>query len=269
MISLTTDNRMLAYGSLGSYANISHFVTTRYGGCSEGAYGSFNCSPYCGDEAKCVAHNQELLLQAFSQRPRELILPFQTHGTSSRVIDEAFLAASAEQRKELLNGIDAVMTCQPGCCVCVSTADCVPILLYDTAHQAVAAVHAGWRGTVNFILGHTLERMRAVFGTHGREVVACIGPSISMESFEVGEEVYDAFRTHGFDLTRMACWNAETKKHHIDLWEANRQQLLDAGVASQQIETAGICTYIHHEQFFSARRLGIASGRMVSGIMIQ
>ena len=98
--------------------------------------------------------------------------------------------------------------------------------------------------------------------------MACIGPGISLESFEVGDEVYEAFRLNGFDMSRISCRNANTGKFHIDLWETNRQQLLDFGVPSSQIEVAGICTYIHHEEFFSARRLGIASGRILSGILI-
>ena len=87
---------------------------------------------------------------------------------------------------------------------------------------------------MNFIVGHTLERMRAVYGTVGEEVVACIGPGISLESFEVGDEVYEAFRLNGFDMSRISCRNANTGKFHIDLWETNRQQLLDFGVPSSR-----------------------------------
>lgn len=260
---------MLGYESLGSYSNISHFVTTRRGGYSEGDYGTFNCSPYSGDDAAHVLRNQELLLEALPQRPQQLIIPFQTHGTSVRVIDSAFLAAPLERQTELLHAIDAVVTREPGCCLCISTADCIPVLLFDTAHCVVAAVHAGWRGTVEHIVRHTLECMQAIYGTTGAQVVACIGPSISMESFEVGEEVYEAFRQKGFDMSALSCWKADTKKHHIDLCEANRSQLLDFGLPSRQIELAGICTYLNHEQFFSARRLGIKSGRILSGIMIR
>lgn len=269
MISLTEDNRMLGYESLNSYSNISHFVTARQGGCSEGAYGTFNCSPYSGDEVEKVRRNQELLFAGLVQQPRELIIPFQTHGTKSRVIDGTFFALSADEKSRLLNGIDAVITREPGYCLCVSTADCIPVLLYDRMHQVVAAVHAGWRGTVGYVVGHTLERMRTIFGTEGAKVVACIGPGISWESFEVGDEVYEVFRTNGFDMSRLSVWKKDTGKHHINLWEANRQQLLDFGVPGRQIETAGICTFINHEQFFSARRLGIKSGRILSGIMIK
>lgn len=268
MISLTEDKRMLGYESLDSYSNISHFVTTRQGGVSKGAYSTFNCSPFCGDETENVRRNQELLVQGLPHLPRELIIPFQTHGTKSLLVDEAFLSASPDMRSKLLQGIDVVITRQPGCCVCISTADCIPVMLYDKAHEAVAAIHAGWRGTVNYIVGHTLERMRTVFGTECTDLMACIGPGISLESFEVGEEVYEAFRQQGFDMPRISLRKEETGKHHIDLWEANRQQLLDFGVPGRQIETAGICTYIHHEQFFSARRLGIKSGRILSGIQI-
>lgn len=268
MISLTNDKRMLGYGLLSTYSDIFHFVTTRWGGCGTGTYATFNCSPFTGDDAACVRRNQELLFKAMPEKARELIIPHQTHGVKNRVVDKAFLSLSETERREQLEGIDALMTCEPHCCICISTADCVPVLLFDRQHRAVAAVHSGWRGTVNFIIGHTLERMRSVYGTAGEEVIACIGPSISPESFEVGDEVYETFRLNGFDMSRIAFRNAGTGKYHIDLWEANRLQLLDFGVPSSQIEVAGICTYLQHEAFFSARRLGIASGRILSGISI-
>lgn len=269
MISLTENRRMLGYGLLHSYSNISHFVTTRHGGRSEGTYASFNCSPYSGDEAGKVRLNQVILCKELGPSLQQLVIPCQTHGTNVLAVDDNFIHLSVEGRQERLRGVDALITRQPGHCLCISTADCVPILLYDKKHKAIAAVHAGWRGTVAFIVDHTLEKMRIAFGTEGQNVIACIGPSISLASFEVGEDVYEAFRLNGFDMSRISLWRKETGKHHIDLWEANRMQLLDFGVPGSQIEVAGICTYIHHDDFFSARRLGIKSGRILSGIMLK
>ncbi|MBQ8520512.1 MAG: peptidoglycan editing factor PgeF [Bacteroides sp.] len=258
MKGLTSDKRMLEYGLMKSYSNIFCFSTTRFGGCSEGAYASFNCTHYCGDRMEHVAANKELLASLLSQRPEAVIIPRQTHGTNVRVI-------TSPAEGEGLEDVDAVVTRLPGVCLCVSTADCIPILIYDRSRRIVAAVHAGWRGTVGRIVEKTLDVMHREFATEGKDVVACIGPGISLDAFEVGDEVYDAFREAGFDMERIA---RREEKWHIDLWEANRMQLLSQGVKEENIGVAGICTYREYETFFSARRLGIRSGRILSGIML-
>lgn len=258
MKAFTSDNSMLEYGLLKPYSNMFCFSTTRHGGCSEGSYESFNCTHYCGDNPEQVAANRRLLCSLLPEEPKALIIPRQTHGVEVREIS-SYDVAEAD-----LEGVDALMTNLPGCCLCVSTADCIPVLVYDVRHQAVAAVHAGWRGTVAGITGKILDAMKARYGTEGRDVLACIGPGISLESFEVGDEVYESFAAAGFDMQRIA---RKYTKWHIDLWEANRMQLLAKGVLPERIEVAGICTYKEHEHFFSARRLGIRSGRILSGII--
>ncbi|AVM51653.1 hypothetical protein JN06_01095 [Bacteroides zoogleoformans] len=268
MIPLTTDKRMLGYEVLASYPDISCFVTTRHGGCSQGNYASFNCTPYTGDNTACVRKNQEILCEGLPQRPEELIIPYQVYGIKSLVIDKSYRQATEKERYVMLQGIDALITRETGCCICISTADCIPILLYDPTHRVAAAIHAGWRGTVKRILHRNVETMRTLFHTDEKELIACIGPGISLSAFEVGDEVYEAFRENGFPMDYISVWKPETHKHHIDLWAANRLQLLDLGVSSTQVETAGICTFSQQEDFFSARRLGTKSGRILSGIMI-
>jgi len=255
---LTSDKRMLEYGILKSYSNIFGFSTTRHGGCGDGSYATFNCTHYCGDSPKNVKANLENLAVSLPKRPRVFVIPRQTHTTNVKVITDV-------PTQEELQDVDAVVTHLKDFCLCVSTADCVPILLYDKAKQVIAAIHAGWRGTVGRIVEKTLEVMKAQYGTEGQDVIACIGPSISLESFEVGDEVYAAFAEAGFDMN---CIARKYKKWHLDLWEANRMQLLAHGVLPENIEVAGICTYQNHEDFFSARRLGIQSGRILSGIMM-
>lgn len=269
MISLTKDKGLMGYESLKAYPEVAHFVTTRRGGTSKGTYGSFNCSPYTNDSCVNVNRNQYELFQRMEHQIKELLIPEQVHGCESLIIGESFFEDSQEMRRRVLQGMDALITNVPGYCVCVTTADCVPVLLYDRKRQVVAAVHAGWKGTVKHIVSNVMEHMKEKFGTQGEDVVACIGPSISLESFEVGNEVYEAFEESGFDMPLISAKKKETGKYHIDLWEANRMELLHAGVPAEQIELSGICTYIHHDEFFSARRLGIDSGRILSGIMIR
>lgn len=151
---------MLGYESLSSYSNISHFVTTRQGGYSEGNYASFNCTPYSGDEAEKVRRNQTLLMEGMSQTPEELVIPVQTHETNCLLIGDAYLSASSQQRQEMLHGVDALITREPGYCLCISTADCVPVLMYDKKHSAICCHSCpGWRGTVAYIVRDTLLRM--------------------------------------------------------------------------------------------------------------
>lgn len=265
MKRLTSDNKMLGYELLKAYPNISCFSTTRHGGCSKGNYASFNCNGYCGDEAEDVARNRELLCRSLAPVPVELVIPHQTHSTHVRVVDAAYINRNEEDRTGLLEEVDALVTDIPGYCLCISTADCVPILLYDKRNHVVAAIHAGWRGTVMRIVEKTFSVMAEQYGSQGKDIIACMGPGISVEAFEVGDEVYDTFRKAGFDMNLIA--RKETK-WHIDLWEANRGQLLSHGVKFENIEISGICTYHNNEDFFSARRQGINSGRILSGIMI-
>ena len=244
------------------------FSTGRRGGYSIGAYASFNANAYCGDDAYAVRMNRELFCRAMGLEPARLVMPHQVHGVEVRRVDEAFFRLPEEGRKSVLEGVDAVMTDLPCVCVSVSTADCIPILIYDVRHHAVAAVHAGWRGTVLRIAELTLQRMVDEFGCDPRQVWATIGPSISPSAFEVGEEVVDAFHDAGFDLSRLLLRDPDSGKGHIDLWEANRMSLTGAGLDGDHIELAGICTYERFSDYFSARRLGIQSGRFLSGIYI-
>lgn len=159
---------------------------------------------------------------------------------------------------------DAVITDSPGLCVCVKTADCIPILLYDARQRIVAAVHAGWRGTVADIVGKTVKEMNPLNAT---DIHAIIGPGISLECFEVGDEVYEIFQKERFPMQRIAKrFPADGgEAWHIDLWEANRWLMEQQGVTD--IFVQGICTRSSMD-FYSARRETINTGRNYNGIMI-
>lgn len=215
-----------------------------------------------------VRANQEVLCQLLSISTDRLIIPYQTHSCNLLIIDDAFMHLTVDARHAILQEKDAVMTNVAGLCLCVSTADCIPILLYDATHNAIAAVHAGWRGTEGRIVEQTLQAMHTTYGTVNTDIHAIIGPGISLEAFEVGSEVYEAFAKAGFNMEQIARWYPEKRKYHLDLPAANRMQLLACGVPLAQIHDSGICTYTQHSDFFSARRLGIKSGRILNGIML-
>ena len=188
-------------------------------------------------------------IEAMGLRLEDLALPRQVHSDNVCWMKEP---GRPEQT-------DAVITDQPGLCVCVKTADCIPILLYDTRKRVVAAVHAGWRGTVSRIVQKTIKRM---LPQNPDDLHAIIGPGISLEWFEVGDEVYEAFRTAGFPMERIA---KKALRWHIDLWEANRWLLEEQGVKDIFVE--GTCTRTSMD-FYSARRETINTGRNYNGIFI-
>ena len=250
------------------HTQVTAFSTTRNGGVSKGDYASMNCTPYTGDDIEAVQRNQQLLCTALHIEKEQLIIPYQTHSVNALVIDKEFLQQNAGKRDEQLQNIDALITQEKGVCLCVSTADCTPILLYDRKQQVIAAIHAGWRGSVNYIVRKTLEQMNRLYNTQGEDIFAAIGPCIGFDAFEVGDEVYDAFKQNDFPMEYISGWKPETHKWHIDLQMANSVQLIDFGVPTEQIDICDICTFTHYEKFFSARRLGIKSGRTLSGIFM-
>ncbi len=211
---------------------------------------------------------------------RALVAPqHQVHGIKTIVADEQFLSMNPIEQQLMSFGYDAVCTNIKGVCVCIKTADCIPVLVYDTISHAVAAIHAGWRGTVQRIVEHTMSLLTSTYGTRPEDCHAIIGPGISLDSFEIGDEVYDEFKKNGFDMGRIAkrypCTangqngSNDTTKWHIDLWEANKLQLQHIGVKTENIQVAGIDTFTNSDRFFSARKNGLQAGRIFNGIMLR
>ena len=268
-----------------NYYNLSDdvkaFSTTRHGGVSEGNYASLNINEYCGDSKANTDANRLLLANELGIDANHIIMPHQAHGVESRIIGEEFATLPDGVKKMLLEGVDAVMTNIPGMCIGVSTADCIPVLLYDEGHHAAAAIHAGWRGTQARIVHKVVQEMRMAYQTDPAKLKAVIGPGISLDNFEVGDEVYAAFEQAAFDMSAIAEErikrnpNAEDpakafeRKWHINLPLANIQMLTHNGVDEANILNTGICTFDNADNYFSARRLGIESGRIYTGIIIR
>lgn len=246
--------------------SVTAFTTTRHGGVGQNKYSELNINPYCGDDPAAVAENKSLLCKKLGIEETHLILPKQVHGSEILMVGEELLTVRAETRKMLLDGIDGLMTDVKGVCIGISTADCMPILLYDVAHEACCAVHAGWRGTLSRIVVRAIRSMEINYGTNPLSLKAVIGPGISLKNFEVGDEVYSAFGAAGFDMQAIA---SRYDKWHINLPKCNKLLIKSLGVPEKNIFTSKTCTFDKADDFFSARRMGVESGRMFTGIMMK
>lgn len=260
-------NTILTFDILNSFKEIAHFCTTRDGGVSMGSFSSFNVSPFSGDSTENFNRNLQILSQKTEIPTDSFIFPLQTHADKTLIIDSEFLMLGSEEKANALKGIDALITAEQNICIGVTTADCVPLLLFDHKQKVIAAVHAGWRGTCARLVQKTLNEMQLNFGTNPMDVFVLIGPSISSEVYEVGRELTKNFAEAGFPVNKIFTERAD--KLFLDLWEANRFLLLESGIPDAQIGISGICSFSSHENFFSARRLGIKSGRMYSGIVLK
>lgn len=244
---------------------LCHFSTLRYDGISEGNYASLNLGNLSDDNPAHVMKNRKVLADAFNIKSEYLFIPHQTHSDHILVIDKQFLSLSEDEKQQKLKDIDALITAEKNTGIGITTADCVPVLLYDEEKQILAAIHAGWKGTVARISQRVINIMVEKYGSHPQNILAGIGPSISPEYFEVGEEVGYAFEKAGFSLPEISYRNKQTNKLHINLWEANRYLLIEMGIKNEHIEVAELCTYSDADNFFSARRQTIHSGRMLTG----
>lgn len=222
---------------------------------------------------RSIGRDRSLLLAALHVSCKDMVYPHQTHTDRVAVVDEELLSLPAAQRKENLEGVDAVISRVRNVVVGISTADCIPVIVYDAEHDAAAAIHAGWKGTRLRIVEKAVARMQQVFGTNAASCTAAIGPGISQDSFEVGQEVVDAFSHAGFEMER---YTIMKRRPHIDLKEINRQQLMTMGLQEQNIQVSDIDTFTDG-RFFSARReqlppaadgTVVKCGRILSGFVL-
>jgi YfiH family protein len=193
---------------------------------------------------------------------RQLRLLHQVHGRTIAV------SRSGEAGPWTPPQADGVVSDDPSAAFGVRVADCAPILIADRRTGAVAAVHAGWRSTMQRISAEAVDAMRREVGSDPTDLVAAIGPCLGPCCGEMGEEVVDAFRAAGHDPQAIARWftRENGKRPHFDLWRANREQLESAGVPAGSIHVSGLCTRSYPKVFHSYRVDGTAAGRMVGVI---
>lgn len=235
---------------------VKHFVSDRN---SNAGGKEFTLSLSSLPDRSVIQNNRTLLAGAMNIPAGNLYFPSQVHKTN-------IVQVTRKTTQEELRDTDALITNERNVCVAALSADCVTILLYDQKNEAVGAIHSGWRGTVAKILEKTLHEMNVRFGTTGKDLIACIGPSVCQDSYEVGAEVVNEVVTAFGKDSGLIIPQAENKAK-LDLWKANEYQLLKFGVEPANIELPNLCTVKNNTAFFSARKGD--SGRFAAGIMLR
>lgn len=227
--------------------------STRHGGISPAPFHSLNLGINTPDDPANIDENRLRLCSALGILPSRIASSLQIHGTD-------VLYATQPGRYDKY---DALITDQVNLYLAVSTADCTPILVYDQQHKAVAAIHAGWRGTVDGIVTVTLEAMQAQFGTRPGDCFAYVGTCIDETSFEVGPEVAEQFSPAFKRL------DAYTGKWFVNLKSANSHQLTNFGIPAAQIGISSFSTVLNNEDYFSHRAEKGQTGRMLAIIGVK
>lgn len=241
------------YTSPAIFAGFSEVIaaeSTRHGGVSPAPFTSLNLGINTADEVANVDENRRRFFSAIGASVYAFASSHQVHGT------EILYATEAGR----YTGYDALITDKPGLLIGVTVADCAPILIYDPAHKVVAAIHAGWRGTVGGIVTKTLAQMQKQFGTDAGQCYAYVGTCIDECAFEVGPEVAEQFDT-AFKRA-----DAGSDKSFVDLKAANAHLLLTAGVPASQLDVSPFSTVLHNDTYFSYRAEQGQTGRLLAVI---
>jgi YfiH family protein len=237
-------------------AGFANAFSTRLGGVSPFPSNDLNLAGFDEDAAENINENRRRFLSLFAG-DWTLAACWQVHGTNVRVVR----AHDPPNPRGEDERCDALTTNLPRLLLGVKTADCVPILLVDPRTGACAAVHAGWRGTSAQIVSRTLARMKEEYGTRPSNVSAAIGPAALSCCYEVGSEVIETFKTNFPEYADSLLTPTRAGHALIDLHQANRRQLIDAGVSSDNVHLAPLCTMCRTDLFFSYRREKKLHGR--------
>jgi len=234
---------LFQFTNLSAVPGVVHGISTRAGGVSTGRCASLNVSYSVGDAREHVDENLRRIAEGIGARREELFSAYQVHGRGVTIVEP-------ESEMEPRPRCDVLVTGSAEKTLMLRYADCTPVLLADPKQRVVAAVHAGWRGSAVRAASAAVEALHDRFGSHPQDIVAGIGPAIGPCCYMVGQDVVEAF------ADRPGLFIRDEGGQRLDLWAANQQALVEAGVPADQIEVAAICTQCHSERFFSHRANG-------------
>ena len=243
----------LSYPAFEKFPDIVQAFSTRLGGVSQGIYSSMNLSFTRGDDDAAVHENYRRFAAAVGFEAEDIVTSDQTHTANVRVITEEDRGNGITKPRQYTD-VDGMITNVPGLVLATFYADCVPLYFVDPVHHAIGLSHSGWRGTVAKIGAVTVERMHEEYGSDPGDIYSAIGPSICQDCYEVSEDVIQEFRTaFGRKDWDVLFYRKENGKYQLNLWEANRIIMQEAGIREEHISMPGICTCCNPEFLFSHR----------------
>lgn len=260
----------LWYGQFSHFPDdfMTHAVSTRFGGMSEGAFQSLNLAMHNGDDPAHVIENRRRFGQALALSADLFVTAQQVHGDAVLRVDTSFAGKGAQSYADAIASTDALITDCENLPLMLFFADCVPVLIVDPVKRAVGVSHAGWKGTVHGIVQKTVRAMHGAFGSKAADCLVGIAPSIGSCCYEVGGEVAARFQ-EAFPNFYQRILISVGEKYKLDLWAANRIQLEEIGVRSENIVTARACTACNSDVFFSYRADQGKTGRIAAVICLK
>lgn len=232
-------------------ACLRHAFSTRIGGVSDMPYAAMNLGFARGDSEENVVRNYQLFAEALGIDAEAMTAGAQDHQVNIRRVGAAERGTGIWKPKDM-ESVDGLCTDDPAAALVIYAADCVPLYYYDKKHRAIGLAHAGWKGTAAGMAMEMVKKMHREYGTDPPDLLVGIGPSIGKNCFEVDEPVAKVFETLGG--SEQFVTDMHTGKYLVDLWECNRQFLLQAGVKPENIEVGSVCTMCGSDLLFSHRK---------------
>ena len=232
-----------------SFRDLDHAFSTRLGGVSPEPYNNLNLGMNVGDADENVFKNRDLFFRSINANQEQVASGIQVHGNRIKKIEDP----------GLFDSTDGLITNKKNIVLVIKTADCIPVLLYDSGHHVIAAIHAGWRSVTQEILPKSVKIMRSDYGSKPEEINCAIGPSIRSCCYEVQRDVSDQFP--GKSIVR------RNDRLFLDLVKVIKSQMLNSGILPENIDDSVTCTCCHEKLFYSYRRDGAQSGRMMMAVV--
>lgn len=246
----------LAYPLLEKTGIVRHGFSTRIGGVSKGNCATMNISTTRGDDPAAIEENRRRIAAAIGVEPEDMTYTHQTHTTNVAVV-------RGEDRGKRFFETDGMVTDVPGICLVTFYADCVPLYFVDPVKKAIGLSHSGWRGTVNKMGMVTVRKMEECYGSDPQDIIAAIGPSICQDCYEVSEDVICEFRKNfRQEIWEELFYKKENGKYQLNLWKANEEVLLEAGICRENIAVTNLCTHCNPDILFSHRATGDKRGNL-------